>query len=304
MKVEIFNSRTKELILKLYDISIFSTIKEIKDEFHKVKPKYYQSRQSYRTEPRGKIIADDVTLRSLEFQSSAKLFFKDLGPQIAWKTVFLTEYAGPFFLYPIFYLRPSFIYGENTSSADKHMVVHIACYAFCFHYAKRLFETQFIHRFSNGTMPIRNIFKNSMYYWFFACFVSYFINHPLYTPPSYGNFQIYGSVFGFILCQLGNYSCHIALRDLRPEGTRERNIPKPTSNPFTAMFSLVSCANYTYEVGSWIFFTTMTQALTSGLFAFVGAAQMAVWALKKHRNYRKEFKDYPRSRKAIFPFLL
>jgi len=30
---------------------------------------------------------------------------------------------------------------------------------------------------------------------------------------------------------------------------------------------------------------------------------MTMWALGKHRNYRKEFKDYPR-RKAVIPFLL
>jgi len=288
----------------LDDVSIHATIEDIKKLFQKVKPKYYPSRQSFRTEPRGKMLADDVSLRSLKFENDAKLYFKDLGPQIGWKTVFLTEYAGPLFLYPIFYLRPSFIYGKEAANLRKDMVVHIACGAFCFHYAKRLFETQFIHRFSNGTMPITNIFKNSSYYWLFAGLVAYFVNHPLYTSPSYGDVQIYGSLAGFILCQLGNFSCHLALRNLRPEGTKERNIPKPTSNPFTAMFYFVSCANYTYEIGSWIFFTTMTQTLTSGLFALVGAAQMTVWALKKHRNYRREFKDYPRRRKAVFPFIV
>jgi very-long-chain enoyl-CoA reductase len=32
---------------------------------------------------------------------------------------------------------------------------------------------------------------------------------------------------------------------------------------------------------------------------------MAAWALKKHRNYKKEFgKEYPRGRRAMFPFIL
>jgi very-long-chain enoyl-CoA reductase len=40
------------------------------------------------------------------------------------------------------------------------------------------------------------------------------------------------------------------------------------------------------------------------LFTAVAVAQMFVWALKKHRRYRKEFgSDYPRNRKAMFPFL-
>lgn len=48
---------------------------------------------------------------------------------------------------------------------------------------QRIFETMFIHKFSHATMPIFNLFKNCSYYWAFAAFVSYFINHPLYTPP-------------------------------------------------------------------------------------------------------------------------
>ncbi len=32
-------------------------------------------------------------------------------------------------------------------------------------------------------------------------------------------------------------------------GTKERKVPYPTGNPFTVLFNLVSCPNYTYEVG-------------------------------------------------------
>ena len=43
----------------------------------------------------------------------------------------------------------------------------------------------------------------------------------------------------------------------------------------------------------------------AGIFLVVSVYQMTVWALKKHRNYKKEFgKEYPRNRKAIFPFIL
>lgn len=35
----------------------------------------------------------------------------------------------------------------------------VACICWTFHYAKRLLETVFVHRFSHATMPIRNIFK-------------------------------------------------------------------------------------------------------------------------------------------------
>jgi very-long-chain enoyl-CoA reductase len=48
----------------------------------------------------------------------------------------------------------------------------------------------------------------------------------------------------------------------------------------------------------------MTMSPAALLFSVVSVGQMAIWALKKHRAYRKEFKDYPRGRKAMFPFVM
>ncbi|KAI2589279.1 TECR isoform 7, partial [Pan troglodytes] len=107
-----------------------------------------------------------------------------------------------------------------------------------------------------------------------------------------------------LICQLGNFSIHMALRDLRPAGSKTRKIPYPTKNPFTWLFLLVSCPNYTYEVGSWIGFAIMTQCLPVALFSLVGFTQMTIWAKGKHRSYLKEFRDYPPLRMPIIPFLL
>lgn len=276
----------------------------MKKAYEKQKPKLYPSRQAFRQEQRGKSLKDEDRLDAIGLSKGGKLYFKDLGPQVGWTTVFLTEYAGPLVIYLLFYTRPAIIYGAEAASEPQAQVVKVACACWSFHYAKRLFETVFIHRFSHGTMPILNIFKNSTYYWGFAAFVAYYVNHPLYTPPSFGDNQIYAGLGMFALCELGNLSIHVALRNLRPPGTKERRIPRPTSNPLTFLFSLVSCPNYTYEAGAWLGFSVMTQCLPALLFTTAGFAQMAIWALGKHRNYRREFKDYPRGRKSIVPFII
>ncbi|ESO06550.1 hypothetical protein HELRODRAFT_155722 [Helobdella robusta] len=260
--------------------------------------KYYVDRQSYKIDSKGKTLSDNEVLKGIGLGEGGKIFFKDLGPQIGWSSVFLAEYAGPLFIYLFFYVRPSIIYSVDISG--RSLASQVACACWCFHYLKRLYETIYVHRFSHSTMPLFNLFKNCSYYWGFTAFVSYYNNHPLYTPPiTFIHKNIIWKV-----CEYGNYSIHIAFKDLRPPGSTVRQIPKPTTNPMTRLFELVSCPNYTYEVGSWFFFSVMIQSLPAFLFCLVGLGQMSIWALAKHKNYKKEFPDYPTKRKAILPFIL
>lgn len=65
-----------------------------------------------RLESKGKALKDTDTVKSLQLKYGSKLYFKDLGPQIGWKTVFLTEYAGPLAVYLWLYQRPWIFYGD------------------------------------------------------------------------------------------------------------------------------------------------------------------------------------------------
>ena len=175
---------------------------------------------------------------------------KDLGPQISWTGVFLTEYAGPLIFYLFFYFRiiPQ-IYGLTSESfmvTPTGYVQKLAMICHTLHYAKREFETLFIHRFSNGTMPMRNIFKNSAYYWGFGAMLGYYVNHPMYTPPSDCQANMWACAW--LVMELGNFSIHVALRNLRPAGSKVRKVPMPTGNPFTWLFSSTTCPNYTYKM--------------------------------------------------------
>lgn len=80
-------------------------------------------RQALRLEPKGKTLKEDESLKNLGLRSGSKLYVKDLGPQIGWKTVFLAEYAGPLLLYLWMYRRPWLFYGDGATSAPLHYAV-------------------------------------------------------------------------------------------------------------------------------------------------------------------------------------
>ncbi|XP_054068593.1 very-long-chain enoyl-CoA reductase isoform X5 [Rissa tridactyla] len=249
-EVEILDWKTKKQLCFLDKVEPNATIREIRLMFHKLYPRWYPARQSIKLDPKGKSLRDEEILQHLPVGTTATLYFKDLGPQIGWTTVFLIEYTGPLFIYFLFYFRMPFVYGlDERFTSSPHPVVNLACICHSFHYIKRLIETVFVHRFSHGTMPLRNIvkdqpnsllsavvalntgledctktkkkipvFQNCLYYWGFAAWLAYYINHPLYTPPSYGKKQINFAVIMFLLCEAGNFSIHVALSDLRRNG--------------------------------------------------------------------------------------
>lgn len=100
-----------------------TTIADLKKEVHKLNKKLYPDRQSLRLEAKGKSLRDDDTLKSLNLSNGSKLYVKDLGPQIGWKTVFLAEYAGPLAVYLWFYQRPWLFYGSGAANLPTHTVV-------------------------------------------------------------------------------------------------------------------------------------------------------------------------------------
>lgn len=167
------------------------------------------------------------------------------------------------------------------------------------HYIKRELETLFVHRFSNETMPFFNLFKNSFHYWVLNGSSAYFLLHPKYTSPSWASDNV--SVVLFVLFwifEFMNGQCHLVLKNLRKPGTRERGIP------YGWGFSQISCANYFWESLSWLTFSISTQVAMAYVFTLVSFGQMLIWAIKKHKNYKKEFGDKYPKRYVMVPFII
>ncbi|CAI2376697.1 unnamed protein product [Moneuplotes crassus] len=302
MEVTIKNRKGKDLAT--LNVNSNMTVKDLKNLYLKeAKGKKVSFNRQYYTlnEIKGKALNDDTKkLSSYDIKSGDTLYLKDLGLQISWKLVFLVEYFGPIGIFLIFYYFRNLIYGQGSANVPLSFTQKAGFFMVLGHYIKRELETLFIHRFSSSTMPFKNLFINCTHYWFtFALLVGYFLFHPKYTEPTYIPMNLKYILIGlFAFFQLMNFLCHNELKNLRKPGTTERGIPKGFG------FGLVSCANYFWETLVWLSYSVLTGTATSYLFLVFSFYQMSEWALKKHRRYKKEFKDYPKERTAILPFLL
>jgi very-long-chain enoyl-CoA reductase len=204
-------------------------------------------------------------------------------------------------IYPLFYLFPQVFYPSyGPNFPQKDLVQTVATGYWIFHYAKRIAETFLVHRFGHATMPITNLFKNCSYYYGFAAFVAYFVNHPRYTPaPQAWWLPCFAAA---LCCQLSNLYCHILLSGLRKPGDKGYSIPRGF------LFDYITCANYSAEIWGWTLFSLGTRTVAAALFTAAGAYQMAVWAGQKHRRLQKIFdgKDgrerYPKRWIMLPPF--
>ncbi|RDB25951.1 hypothetical protein Hypma_006303 [Hypsizygus marmoreus] len=284
-----------------------STVADVKALITARFPKFHVSRQRLNLKGERGSLNDEKTIGEV-FGADAKvreLQVKDLGPQISWRTVFLVEYAGPLVIHPLIYHLPRLWYGQDV----QHSALQKYVYAFVLlHFVKRELETIFVHRFSHGTMPLLNIFKNSAHYHLLSGLaLAYDVYRPKFSATSPYIVNTIRNDQNFLrLCaglwafaELSNLHTHLTLRALRPANTRTRGIP------FGYGFTYLSSPNYFFETVAWVVICVMTGSVAAWVFTVVAAVQMALWALKKHKNYKREFgKAYPRGRRAILPFIL
>ncbi|KAJ1862734.1 3-oxo-5a-steroid 4- dehydrogenase [Coemansia sp. RSA 486] len=153
-------------------------------------------------------------------------------------------------------------------------------------------------------MPLMNVFKNSFHYHMLSGLnLAYWVYSPSTahgTPlaAKLGNPTLMAVLTGvFLFAEASNLMTHVTLRNLRPPGTRVRRIP------YGYGFDIVSCPNYLFETLAWVAIAGMTRSFAAVFFLIVSSGQMYIWAVKKHKQYKREFPDYPKSRKAMIPFI-
>jgi len=107
---------------------------------------------------------------------------------------------------------------------------------------------------------------------------------------------IIGTVM-FFAGWLINQHADLVLFRLRPTGEVHYEIP------YGGMYRWVSCPNYLGEIIIWGGWAIATWSLAGTAFAVLTMANLVPRALAIHSWYKSEFDDYPRSRKAIVPYV-
>jgi very-long-chain enoyl-CoA reductase len=224
---------------------------------------------------------------------------------VAWRTVFLIEYFGPILFHvlipllrPYIYIVPPFNY-KSASETPMTTVQWLLFALFNLHFLKRELETAFLHKFSANTMPMKNVFWNSSFYWGLAGLLAAI---ECYAPGGFSDRSItpldYLGVALYMYGQVCNFTVHVHLAGLRKPGGTEKGIPNCIGS------SLVTCPNYMFEIIAWAGLILICRSVFAVIFISIGIKWMRSWSRDKERALRNEFGDrYKKKRFNVLPGL-
>lgn len=210
------------------------------------------------------------------------------GPNIPAKMAWFIQEL-PSFLWPLYTL----LFVPIESVVSKILIV-----CFLVHYFQRTFIYSMQIRGGKPTKLV--IFLMA----FIFCFVNGYVQTTFlakYFVYENSPFSAICFLFGITLFFTGmmiNIHSDRILRRLRNAQDRSHKIPHG------GLFKHVSAANFFGEIVEWLGFTLAQGcALPSLAFAVFTFANIGARGKQHHEDYLKRFADYPKTRKAVIPFI-
>eukprot|EP00742_Colponemidia_sp_Colp-10_P011500 GILJ01012782.1.p1 GENE.GILJ01012782.1~~GILJ01012782.1.p1 ORF type:complete len:312 (-),score=20.83 GILJ01012782.1:151-1086(-) len=119
--------------------------------------------------------------------------------------------------------------------------------------------------------------------------------------------SLVSALFLFIFSSYSQHRSHRILADLRTDHVDSTFSSTKNSYriPRGGLFDLISCPHYFAEFGIYVSFIILTQGRSTVLwlqFIWV-VVNLTITANRTHRWYREKFKNYPRKRKTIIPYV-
>ncbi|MDB5282724.1 MAG: hypothetical protein JWO06_1799 [Bacteroidota bacterium] len=172
-------------------------------------------------------------------------------------------------LWAIHYFNRSFIFPLRIKTKGKKIPLLIVGSAICFN---------FVNGFLNGT--------------YLGNFGGTY-SDDLFTSPRV--------IIGFLIFITGafiNNQSDTILINLRKPGETGYKIP------VGGLFRFVSCPNLFGEMVEWLGFALIANSLPAWSFFIWTVVNLVPRALDHHKWYLQQFKNYPKERKAVWPFVL
>lgn len=214
------------------------------------------------------------------------LYIYDKGIQIDTYLANTIEYSIPIIMIIIF----SYF---NSIWNDKKKLL---CIMSMFHYVKRVFESNYVH-IHNKKMELKMLIVEIIYYGlYYACYCQFKIIFDKNLNIKINN-KDYIFCLIFFISEINNFHCHLLLRNIRVKSKNTFKIPKGN------LFNYIYCANYFWEVCSWVFFSLISGFYCCYIFTLIGFLVMLLWALEKKRKYLAVLNGSKKT-KAIIPFII
>lgn len=180
---------------------------------------------------------------------------------------------------------------SNHGFLDRSLLL---CLCLFLHFAKRVLETLFVHKYSGNTDATIAGFI-SLYY----TFVSWIILHfqSLFVPSSLTPLAVKLGLVIFSVGEIGNLYHHCLLASLRKD--------KPTSYvvPKGGMFDLVATPHYFFELVAWLGIVLVAQQGNALLVLFSMASYLSGRSVATNKWNAANLTGYDKNKKNILPFL-
>ncbi|XP_042308349.1 LOW QUALITY PROTEIN: 3-oxo-5-alpha-steroid 4-dehydrogenase 2 [Sceloporus undulatus] len=194
------------------------------------------------------------------------------------------------------FLVPALLLAARSPPAPGAPRCRMLAGMFCTHYFYRTFIYSFLTR--GRPFPLKMLYFGALFCTYNGFLQGYYMIYCAEYPDDWCNNLRFTSGLLLFLFGIGiNIHSDHLLRQLRKPGEFTYKIPQG------GLFAYVSGANFFGEIIEWFGYAIATWSLPAFAFALFTLCCIGPRAYHHHRYYVRTFTCYPRSRKALIPFI-
>ncbi|KAJ3100869.1 hypothetical protein HDU96_010195 [Phlyctochytrium bullatum] len=232
---------------------------------------------------------------------------KDKWMQIASKPGFVILYApsAVFGILATMFMLPT---SNNADALNRLYVVDILIFI---HFAKRVYESLFVHIYS-GTMAFASSILIALAYLTISAIVHFAVffgvkENPEFYANQHWAVQTVGLIT-FFVGAAGNYYHHALMASWRKAPKKGGKKGKAAAVkkyvvPHGGMFPLIACPHYFFEIITWLGLGIFSSTLWGFMGAAISLGYLGMRSAKTSAWYREKMEDYPKNRKNLIPFI-